>query len=200
MGAVIISYEFILKFFKLFGLVPNKMGGRMLLSRAYAATIITALFIYWSVLLLSFWLPHGSTSNKISVISNWIQLLVNAITLSITLSYPIIASQIVPRIRDLFSHFDKKVEELGVQCHFPKGVANCRIYRVLSGHVQFVHVVLRFVCDLFFDRCLEFVVLVPYLHTLVRVLVCDVCGIMRPFTPAFSIQNLKSTVITWDKG
>lgn len=120
MGAVIISYEFILKFFKLFGLVPNKMGGRMLLSRAYAATIITALFIYWSVLLLSFWLPHGSTSNKISVISNWIQLLVNAITLSITLSYPIIASQIVPRIRDLFSHFDKKVEELGVQCHFRK--------------------------------------------------------------------------------
>lgn len=118
MAGLIITYDFVLKFFKFFGLVPNQMQSRMPLSRIYAATVITALFIYWSVLLLSFWLPHGKTTNQISVISNWIQLLVNAITLSITMSYPIIALQIVPRIRDLFNHFDKKVEELGVDLNF----------------------------------------------------------------------------------
>lgn len=116
-----ISYVLILKFFKALGMVPNQINvPRMPISRPYATSIITFLFFYWAVLLLSFWLPHGKTSNQISVISNWIQLLFNAITLSITLTYPIIASQIVPRIRDLFNHFDKKVVELGVESNLQK--------------------------------------------------------------------------------
>uniref|UniRef100_A0A336LH03 Gustatory receptor n=1 Tax=Culicoides sonorensis TaxID=179676 RepID=A0A336LH03_CULSO len=120
MGAGKITYIFILKFFKFLGLVPNVVQSRMPLSRVYSATIITGLFVYWAVLLLSFWIPHGKVSNKISVISNWIQLLVNAITLSITLSYPIISAALVCRINDLFQHFDKKVEELGVDINFQK--------------------------------------------------------------------------------
>ncbi|XP_063704053.1 gustatory and pheromone receptor 32a-like [Culicoides brevitarsis] len=121
MGVIQISYDFILRFFKIFGLVPNKIDfPRMPMSRAYATTVVSALFFYWAVLLLSFWVPHGKTSNTISIISNWIQLLVNAITLTIALVYPVIASEIVPKIRDLFLHFDRKAEELGVGCNFQR--------------------------------------------------------------------------------
>ncbi|XP_063704337.1 uncharacterized protein LOC134833812 [Culicoides brevitarsis] len=110
------GYVKILKFFKIFGLVPNQLNEpNLVISRRYASLIIIFLTFYWAVLLLSFWVPHGKDVNKISVISNWIQLLFNAVTLSVALGYPIVASPIVSRIRNLFANFDQKVAANGVE-------------------------------------------------------------------------------------
>ena len=108
----------ILGFFKLFGLVPYwtfaKSGSQLALQKVNVFIVLTLLVIYWIAIIQSFW-TQVANRDSISKVSNWMQLIVNAISLSTILLRPIIAVKIFKRIHTLFEQVDGKLSEFGIK-------------------------------------------------------------------------------------
>jgi hypothetical protein len=69
--------------------------------------VIIFLSIYWFILISSFF-ENDSTSDKLTSISNWIQLLVNAWTLNIILVFPFTNASTMDEILKSFEKFDNR--------------------------------------------------------------------------------------------
>lgn len=101
-----------LKFFKMFGFLPYSITNftkneKVKLQKFYVAAVIIFLNIYWFILIGSFFENH-LTSDKLTSISNWIQLLVNAWTLNIILVVPFTNASTMDEIMNCFEKFDNR--------------------------------------------------------------------------------------------
>lgn len=101
-----------LKFFRHFGFIPytinsyNKSGS-VKLHKISAASTIIFLTIYWLVLICYFF-ENDLSSDKLTSISNWIQLLVNGWTLNIILVFPLTHTTTMDEILKCFDNFDSR--------------------------------------------------------------------------------------------
>lgn len=105
----------VLKLFKLFGFVPYSIvaNKKITLQKYYIAVVTTFLAVYWMGLIESFWSIDGS-SDKLSVISNWIQLIANGLSMTIIL----VSSMNVKTlntIRMSITNFDSGIREMGLK-------------------------------------------------------------------------------------
>lgn len=101
-------------FFKCFCLVPfwrvSKNNDLLVLQQGSAIFNVTFVFGYWIGVVQSF---RTNTSNKetISRVSNWMQLIMNAITLTVIILRPVLAQKIFKKINYLILKIDKKLDE-----------------------------------------------------------------------------------------
>ena len=106
-----------IRFYQCFGLIPIKISNTN--ERSKMATVIVVLFliIYWSGLIFSMAIKQTRT-DRISVISNWIQLLINGVTLTVTQINPIIKIDLLKRILNSVKKFDLDIMELGIHINY----------------------------------------------------------------------------------
>jgi gustatory receptor len=81
--------------------------------------IMTFLIVYWIGLVESFWSNRKGNDN-ISVISNWIQLIINGFTLAVVQIYPIAEVRTVENIKGIIVNFDAKLAEFGIKVDYKK--------------------------------------------------------------------------------
>ncbi|KAL7012880.1 hypothetical protein ACKWTF_015095 [Chironomus riparius] len=107
-----------LKFFKIFGFLPYSIEsftktGQIKLQKFYVALVIIFLVIYWFILIGNFF-ENDITSDKLTSISNWIQLLVNGWTLNIILVLPFTNASTMDEILKCFEKFDSRASLMSV--------------------------------------------------------------------------------------
>lgn len=118
MPSVGISLSTLFNFFKIFGFIPystqnlakNKV--HKVLEQFTAFSVITFLIVYWSAIAL-FFSDNEAVSDRFSVITNGIQLVVNGLTLTIILGFPLTNKKVVSRVFMQMTKFDARVAQMG---------------------------------------------------------------------------------------
>lgn len=104
--------------FKIFGFIPysthNLARNKMLkiLSHFTSFLVLSFLIVYWSTIAL-FFFDNEAVSDRFSLITNWIQLVVNGLTLTIILAFPLTYTKIVSKVFMQINKFDARVVQMG---------------------------------------------------------------------------------------
>jgi len=122
----------VLRFFRLFGFVPYRIAANKRLTRQtfYVVFIPFILFVYWLALIESFW-NVDEASDKLSIISNWIQLLVNGFSLTIILMIPLTMERTINSIHKNMTNFDTRIRAMGLT------INNKKINAIVLANVTF---------------------------------------------------------------
>lgn len=106
------------KFFRYFGFLPYSLDesrriSKIQLQKFYAVGVVTFLLLYW-ILLIKLFFENDLTSNKLTTIYNWIQLLVNGYTLNIILLFPLTLASTMDEIFKSFERFDSRAALMSI--------------------------------------------------------------------------------------
>lgn len=108
----------ILCFFKPFGLVPYctipKVSGQFVLQKFNVLIIMGLLTVYWIAVIKSFFIESTNT-DMISKVSNWMQLVINSITITVILLRPILGAKTFKRILSKCEMIDQKLSEFPIK-------------------------------------------------------------------------------------
>ncbi|XP_070506104.1 putative gustatory receptor 28b [Chironomus tepperi] len=114
----------VLKFFKIFGFLPYSYdnfheNGKVRLQKVYVILVMTFLLFYWFILIGNFF-ENDLSSDKLTSISNWIQLLVNAWTLSIILVFPFTRASTMDEILKCIEKFECRASQMSIDVNKTK--------------------------------------------------------------------------------
>lgn len=125
--------DFFFKFlipYKIIGITPFKNSANKLnVNLCFPQTFIVALvvLIYWLGVVMTF-IVDRSTTYALSVIANWIQVITNAVALTIALTYPLLKEITVNSIIKLFEKVDAELSYLQIKLNYK---SDTRKYRIL---------------------------------------------------------------------
>lgn len=94
--------------FKAFGFIPSNF------SKFSILIISISIIAYW-VAVASVFTENEVTSDRLNVMTNWIQLLINSLTLTIILTFPMVNGKSVGEIFMQAEKFDRRVEKMGLK-------------------------------------------------------------------------------------
>lgn len=109
----------IFNFFRIFGFIPYKIeksnkSRKIKLHKYYAGGVIVFLTVYWIGLIRHFF-QNDQTSDKLTSISNWIQLLINGWTLNIIMLFPLTLTSVMNEIFKSFERFDSRAVMMSME-------------------------------------------------------------------------------------
>lgn len=108
----------ILSFFKIFGLVPywtnSKQSNQLVLQKVNVVIMLLILLVYWLAVIQSFW-TQTINENMISKVSNWMQLIINALSFTTILLRATLAVKIFKRIHSISEKIDAKLSEFSIK-------------------------------------------------------------------------------------
>lgn len=125
----------------MFGLVPYwylKDTDQLAVKYSNVMVLVVLLMIYWIGVIQSFWTNVPNTY-VISKVSNWMQLIINAISCSIILTRPILAKRIFKKMHQLFLKIDGKLAE------FPIKMKNTRLLASIGFAILFFTIYMLYV-------------------------------------------------------
>lgn len=122
-------FEF-LKPYKCIGLAPfkqNKNNFSVNFSFPLIFIIIICVLFYWIGVVITF-MEDRSKSHNLSVIANWIQILANAIALTVALTYPMMQKRTVSSIIKSFEKVDQELNYLKIKINYMEETRNYRLF------------------------------------------------------------------------
>lgn len=112
----------LLRFSKLFGFMPYShcvVYQKYVVQKAYAFIFVVILTLYW-IGLFETLVKCETAPEKLSLVSNWIQLFVNGASLTVIVISPLINVKAFNDINRLFIHLDGKIDETGFKLNTRK--------------------------------------------------------------------------------
>lgn len=124
--------EFFFKFlipFQIVGITPfanskNKLNVNLCIPQIFVIALV--IFIYWFGIVMTF-IVDRSNAYTLSVIANWIQIITNAIALTIALTYPLFKKLTVNSIVKLFEKIDAELNYLKIELTYSSDTQKYRI-------------------------------------------------------------------------
>lgn len=151
------------------GITPFKNSANKLnVNLCFPQILIIALAVlfYWFGIVMTF-IINRSNSYTLSVIANWIQIITNAVALTISLTYPIFKDMTVNSIIKLFEKVDAELSYLKIKLNYSLDTKKYRILLLSCFLLLLTSTVFDFVVSIYVLENLKvwywFVVILPLL-------------------------------------
>lgn len=161
-------FEF-LKPYKCVGLAPfkkNKNNFSVNFSYPLLWVIVLCVLFYWIGIVITF-MEDRSKSHNLSVIANWIQIIANAIALTVAFTYPMMQKQTVSSIIKLFERVDEELNCLKIKVNYREETRNYRIFISVCFFILLASSIYDFFVTILFLKTLKpwywFVTILPLL-------------------------------------
>lgn len=159
-------FEF-LQPYKCVGITPfkkNKNNSSVNYSYPLVWAVVLCVLLYWIGVILTF-MEDRSKSHNLSVIANWIQILVNAIALTVALAYPMLQKKTVNSIIKSFERVDKELICLNVKLNYCEETRRYRFVILVCGFLLLSSSVYDFFVTVLYVKTLKpwywFVTILP---------------------------------------
>lgn len=158
-------FEF-LQPYKCVGITPFKKNKNLSVNYSFPLVLVVVLsvFLYWVGVVLTF-MEDRSKSHNLSVIANWIQILVNAIALTVALTYPLLQKKTISSIINSFERVDKELISLNIKFNYSEETRRYRFAILVCGFLLLSSSVYDFFVTIIYVKTLKpwywFVTILP---------------------------------------
>lgn len=194
------SIAIIFNIFKVFGFIPNSTDHNLILQKISSIITITFVIFYWIALALTF-SENEFTSDRLNVMTNWIQLLINATTLTIILIFPIVNIESVREIFKQVEKFDLRISKMGLKVD-ERNVKSFTISTILFSSIFMIYLISYEIYIIIFkyNLCSFYywtISFIPYL--IYSASLCfSFCLLLQILTRVKTVAKILETETRWD--